>query len=447
MTYLVLLLLALSLMNSVSSQNNTQCVENPTGEVSLNVAVRGVPGPEGPQGPKGVIGPRGNNGVKGDHGEQGEKGESGDTGSIGPKGMQGAIGSKGQKGVRGIQGIPGPDGAPGLEGPVGPRGYHGPDGARGPQGRAGLPGPRGPQGEPGDTVLTKQEFTRIANSIYTSVRSDVNNNLISAIDDLYNQIRNLNDTVMQKIQSGDEAVLSTTMRKLTNMFALLNISIVQQPHVQCGTLGPWRRIAFFDTTRGDTCPSGLRTVTNNATNQRACGRTVNRGCTSLQFPSGGSFTNVCGRARGYQYYVPEGFNSGRTIDSPYLHGVSITHGLPRQHLWSYVAGSSERDSYAYRCPCARPTNDTSDVPSFVGEHFYCESGFAGSTPPNSIFWDDHLWDGFGCHVSGNQCCNRYGWFHRQIPSTSDNIEVRWCADGSYKGNEDVLTDQLEIWVM
>ena len=41
------------------SQNDTQCIENPTGEVSLNVAVRGVPGPEGPRGPKGDIGLRG----------------------------------------------------------------------------------------------------------------------------------------------------------------------------------------------------------------------------------------------------------------------------------------------------------------------------------------------------------------------------------------------------
>ena len=35
-------------VSSSVSLNNTQCIENPTGEVSLNVAVRGVPGPEGP---------------------------------------------------------------------------------------------------------------------------------------------------------------------------------------------------------------------------------------------------------------------------------------------------------------------------------------------------------------------------------------------------------------
>ena len=97
--------------------------------------------------------------------------------------------------------------------------------------------------------------------------------------------------------------------------------------------------------------------------------------------------------------------------------------------------------------CARsdPT-DRSGVPSFVGEDFYCESGYAGINYNNQIVWEDPLWDGEGCESSCNQCCTRYGWFHREIPTTSDNIEVRWCADED-QSNEDVFTYQLEIWVM
>ena len=102
---------------------------------------------------------------------------------------------------------------------------------------------------------------------------------------------------------------------------------------------------------------------------------------------------------------------------------------------------------ASHCPCARSDPiDQSGVPSFVGEHFYCESGFSGSINKRRIVWEDPLWDGQGCTSSGNQCCNRYGWFHREIPTTSDNIEVRWCAD-QIQLDKDVLTDQLEIWVM
>ena len=72
-------------LTSSVSQNDTQCIENPTGEVSLNVAVRGIPGPEGPRGPKGDIGQTGKMGFKGDHGVQGEKGERGRIGPDGPK--------------------------------------------------------------------------------------------------------------------------------------------------------------------------------------------------------------------------------------------------------------------------------------------------------------------------------------------------------------------------
>ena len=63
-----------------------------------------------------------------------------------------------------------------------------------------------------------------------------------------------------------------------------------------------------------------------------------------------------------------------------------------------------------------------------------------------VVWAGPLWDGQGCFASNNTCCNRYGWFHRQVPPSSDDVEVRWCK---YYGNyeSDILTDQLEIWVM
>ena len=251
--------------------------------------------------------------------------------------------------------------------------------------------------------------------------------------ELLNTIQTLNQTLTDRLVSLESQVYPTTVCNITS--------------------ANWRRIAYFDTTRGDSCPTGLRTVTNSSTSQTACGRTANRGCTSLQFSPNGNYTNVCGRVRGYQYGMPEVFNSGYSIDQSYLHGVSITHGTNRTgtnrtHLWSYVTSFSEQfETSRNRCPCARPDPaDRSDVPSFVGEHFYCESGFSGSEPENRIAWEDPLWDGQGCFASGNQCCNRYGWFHREIPTTTDNIEVRWCAE-FILDDEDVLTDQLEIWVM
>ena len=380
------------------SQNDTQCIENPTGEVSLNVAVRGVPGPEGPRGPKGDIGLRGRKGLKGDRGVPGEKGDHGETGPSGRKGTKGDEGRKGQKGVRGPEGKLGPQGSPGS---VGPRGRSGPPGPEGSEGPIGPPGPRGLQGEPGDTVLN-----------------------VTVLNSMMSQLRAMNES----------------LNKLNSKLDSLSL--------KCGIFAKWRRIAHFDTTRGDSCPTGLLTVTNTSTMQTACGRSTNRGCTSLQFSPNGTYTHVCGRIRGYQYYQPESFERGSSIDSSYLHGVSITHGTPRTHLWSYGTGRSEKySSISGRCPCTGPDpTDRSRVPAFVGEDFYCESGFSGSNAENRVAWEDPLWDGQGCFASGNQCCNRYGWFHREIPTTSDNIELRWCADTG-RTDEDVLTDQMEIWVM
>ena len=95
MKFIVQFLVVCSLTSTGVSQNSTQCVENPTGEVSLNVAVRGVPGP---------------------------KGDTGDSGPIGPQGSKGENGCKGQKGSRGIEGNVDPIGPPGLEGLLVPEG-------------------------------------------------------------------------------------------------------------------------------------------------------------------------------------------------------------------------------------------------------------------------------------------------------------------------------------
>ena len=360
---------------------------------------KGDKGSIGPGGSKGDKGSIGSGGSKGDKGSIGSGGSKGDKGSIGPAGSKGDRGNTGLAGSKGDKGSIGPGGSKGNTGSIGPGGSKGDRGNIGPTGPKGIRGnigPAGPKGDPGSVAGINE-----------------------SVNTMMSELRVMNETL--------------------NKFYILN---------KCGVFGNGRRIAYYDTTKGYSCPTGLRTVTNTGTRQTACGRSVSSGCTSLQFSPNGTYTNVCGRARGYQFYEPEAFNGG-SIDSYYLHGVSITHGTPRTHLWSYVAGETEQYSYTgNRCPCAKPDpTDRSGVPSFVGEDFYCESGFSGSNAENRIAWEDPLWDGQGCFASGNQCCNRYGWFHREISATSDNIEVRWCADTSYTSNEDVVTDQLEIWVM
>ena len=417
--YSVLLPLVIGcLVTNVVSQNDTQCIENPTGEVSLNVAVRGVPGP---------------------------KGDIGDIGPAGPRGLKGEMGNKGKKGARGLEGIQGPDGPPGLQGFIGPRGHPGPDGPQGPPGQPGPPGSRGRQGEPGDTLLDKEEFNRIANSVHDSVFGEVNLTLSEAVQNL-----------LQEMQSSDQTVLRTVMTELEVMNATLNLLKQENISKQCGILGNWRRIAHLDTTQGDSCPSNLRTVTNTTTGQTACGRTAGPGCSILDFTIRNNYCHVCGRVRGYQYHSMDAFDLSISGSAParlsiagyYVDGVSITQGQPTKHLWTYAVGLSELyNNNNYRCPCAVPTNmrRTINPPQFVGENYYCESGFPGTRYYDRVVWEDPLWDGRNC-IEGNSCCDRYGWFHRQVPPSSDDIHVRLCSD-QIVGNENVYIDQLEIWVM
>ena len=410
MRFIVQSLVVCSLISTIAgvSQNNTQyCVENPTGEVSLNVVVRGVPGP---------------------------KGDTGDSGPVGPRGPKGENGSKGQKGFRGIEGNVGPIGPPGLEGPIGPRGHPGPDGARGPQGQHGPPGARGPQGDPGDTILTEGEFNHISSSVQDSVMKNLNITLNEAIQN-----------VLEEMQRRDQVIENAVLGQLT----LVNQTLNQRKRIvcKCGICGEWRKVILLDTTQGDLCPSNLRTVRNEDTNQTACGRTTGPGCAKLTFQVSDEYTDVCCRVRGYQFHNMDAFdlsvtrsaNNRLVIEGYYVDGVSITHGQPLRHLWTYVVGYSETPGI-YACPCRGGPSPR----GFIGSHYYCESGFP-STVAYRVAWEDVLWDGKGC-ISGNSCCDRYGWFHRQMQPSSDDIHVRLCSDQGIS-NEDVLIDQLEIWTM
>ena len=341
-------------------------------------------------------------GVPGPQGPSGEKGAKGSIGMIGRKG------EKGQKGSEGKQGIQGPLGGRGVPGVVGQRGARGPEGLegeRGPRGNPGPAGPPGPQGPHGDTVLSQEEFDKVLQALHKNFSTELSRNRASLME------------------------------------------------TRCGIYSTsWRRVALIDMTDPTArCPSGLHEVSNSTTNQRACGRSVDNGCSSVTFPIGEKYTHVCGRVRGYQYSSPDAFqlSSGKTINGVYIDGISITHGSPRRHLWSYAANLYEqwRESANYICPCARidPDNSRWHVPAFVGTEYYCESGFV-TTAQNRIAWEDPLWDGAGCVTPGNTCCQRFGWFHKQVQQTSDSIEVRWCANEG-RSNEDVFTDLVEIWVL
>ena len=223
----------------------------------------------------------------------------------------------------------------------------------------------------------------------------------------------------------------------------------------CGS-GGWTRLAYLDMSDStENCPSGFRLYQSGGV--RACGRATSSGgsCTSVQFPSNGiRYSQVCGRVTGYQYGSPDAlFNlhnyHHNNLNSYYLDGVSITHGSPRQHVWSLIAGIRESALHiggAYNCPCLTGSKQT--VQSFIGNDYYCESGTSSSWAP-TFYTSDPLWDGKGCHSLKSPCCAapNLPWFHKDYgnTTTTDYIELRVCGDQETI-DEDVPISYYELYV-
>ena len=216
----------------------------------------------------------------------------------------------------------------------------------------------------------------------------------------------------------------------------------------CGGTGGWRRVVYLNMTDPNTnCPLGWQLT---SYSKRSCGRvgTTSLSCDSVLFSvSGGNYTSVCGSIRAYQYGETRGFQAYHqrrvtTIEGAYVSGVSLTHGSPQQHIWTFAAGYSEaQPTLTYVCPCDAPPYSIS-IPPFVGRDYFCESGRNARLPS---YLDDPLWDGEGCG-SSSSCCsfNNPPYFTKTLPSpTSDPIVARLCH---YSGYEDSPVEFMELYV-
>jgi hypothetical protein len=208
----------------------------------------------------------------------------------------------------------------------------------------------------------------------------------------------------------------------------------------CSCGGPgWRRAAYLNMLDpAQTCPPAWELI---ATPRRSCARPSNAGvrtCHSAMFPTQGiQYSQVCGRIVAYQVGEPQAFvleNTGipQTIDGPYVDGLSLTYGNPRQHIWTFAASLDETTAHnpASRCACTI-TSPPNRAPSFVGNDYFCETGVPpGQNFNRSVFYaDDALWDGQGCG-SNSTCCtfNNPPWFCRQLPQSTDaDLEMRLCS--------------------
>ena len=231
---------------------------------------------------------------------------------------------------------------------------------------------------------------------------------------------------------------------------LLQESVV--PNLQnffCSGSTGWRRVAYLNMSDpSQQCPSVWQEIT---TPHRVCGRrSTSRGsCEGLTYSTGSEqYDQVCGRIIGYQSASPSLFTgAGQSIDTFYLDGVSVTHGSPRQHIWSFGGGVDEVSSI-WACPCVTGSTTGSRIPSFVGQNYFCEAGIT-RWDGRLIFWPngDPLWDGQGCGPTSSCCTfNSPPWFNVTLSSpTTDGIEVRICGDQEI-GDEDTPIQLIELYV-
>ena len=265
-----------------------------------------------------------------------------------------------------------------------------------------------------------------------------------------------NDINLLSIQH--QQSLSSTRDNISQIVVNLNTIMTyllyyDQGRPNCGA-GLWYRVAFLNMSDpSQQCPSAWRLVTTNGV--RACGRPASSGspCPGTFYSATSEYQRVCGRVIGYQDKSPDGFSrqtlgESVSINEPYLDGVSITYGQPRNHIWSYVAGVTERSASSTvvinsNCPCSNASGTRSQ--SFVGNNYYCESGNP-TDAYDSFYSADKLWDGKQCE--GTCCTDSKSppWFSVRLPNpTTESIEVRICGDETTY-NEDTPIELVEIYV-
>ena len=162
-----------------------------------------------------------------------------------------------------------------------------------------------------------------------------------------------------------------------------------------------------------------------------------RTCDSAIFPvRGGEYIKVCGKIKAYQFAYHR--KKVTTINDSYVCGLSITHGAPRSHIWTFACGE---------------TCDTSvdiSTPLFIGKDYFCESGInkQWDNSRHYIFHpNDPLWDGGGCLLS-SKCCSQHNppYFVKQLPtSTTDDIEARICWYYGFE-HDNIAVELVELYV-
>ena len=226
-----------------------------------------------------------------------------------------------------------------------------------------------------------------------------------------------------------------------------------EPPSPCEGAG-WKRVAYLNMTDpGASCPHAWKLHTFD--DKRVCGRlnSAPKSCDSTTFSVGKEeYSQVCGRIKAYLFERPFGFVNdyggfGRprvTIDRLYADGVSLTHGSPQQHIWTFVAQAFEGQGL---CPC--DIIKRLEVPWFVGKDYFCESGLNYEYDHDrhiGFVSTDPLWDGKDCTES--PCCsfNNPPYFLKTLRApTTEDIEARICLRNP-PDLADIMVEEIELYI-
>ncbi len=295
-------------------------------------------------------------------------------------------------------------------------------------------------------VLLAMTFVAIALSMFSyrvHVRNSVSIHDLNVLSDQLSHLayvtqENLSQAIVQLSENHDKFIsLQSQLRNL-------------QTQLNCGP-GKWHRVAHFDMSNpGEQCPPDWREY--NTSGIRACGRQTG-GCTSEIYTTHNQlYSKICGRALGYQYgHTDVFYNRQVDIDSDYVDGLSITHGTPRTHIWTFAAGLSQNlipGMEHFACPCLAAESGfiRQTPPQYVGDNYFCESGNPTMGFQTKLYTSDPLWDGEQCE---GQCCSNGTsppWFSMELSnSTTDDIEVRICGT-DIPDNEDIPIKLLELYI-
>ena len=311
-----------------------------------------------------------------------------------------------------------------------------------------------------DTEHFRNELLQHNIATFAQIATQIN--ITKVLEDLFSTLRSEMDQVLLAID-GQYPLLAATSCSMLPPFSSSGYYWVKNStnspvHAYCNMTVPcgpgwWTRVGNLNMKNSShQCPSGLKLRIDDSL--RTCVRSLDAGgCTSVTIPTNGvHYSKVCGRIKAYQFGTTDAFKASAegypNLNEPYVDGISLTHGTPRVHIWSFASAFDERGQTAPKslCPCIKPTNTKAvSPPHFVGNNFFCDTG--EDYHRKKIFHrQDPLWDGVGCGRE-NMCCNLNNapWFYTQLQSsTTDDIDMRVCRDEA-NTDEDIFVEVVELY--